>query len=108
MYCNRDDCSNMGLWKPVFTLRPSTSHGLVQSSPMAWHNFFLCTSHKNEATVNDLMGEDTWQIMAQMFEREYHIAPERGRTELEWKAYDPDEQATPQESNSLIIPARFR
>ncbi len=83
--CDRVDCHEPALWKPVLLLYAPAQYG--KRPPVRGElNLALCTKHKEEATVADVLTDEGWQVIVELARKQGKVPPVRSRTRLEFVA----------------------
>ena len=81
MICNRVNCSKDAAWQVGFGLQAAHSDVTVH----AQIGLYLCTEHKAEVTLEELVTDDWWDRICADFARLGKALPARRKTKLEWK-----------------------
>lgn len=82
MMCNRAGCQapatdqvGMAIWAPLKRGKPA----------IATMDLFVCMSHREAITIDDVVTDEGWNILAAAFEATGHVRPDRSLLELHFQ-----------------------
>lgn len=74
-----EPCGDLGLWRPVLTLRPK---GYTGTPVKAFLGLVVCESHKSQAELKHFLGEEGWNQIVAAMNAQGLALPDRDSTEL--------------------------
>lgn len=85
--CEREGCTERAIWLPVLELRAPRRYGYHEPANVILA-LGICGDHKATSTLDDFLGDEAWESIADGFRLINRAAPDRGRTLLSWAGFE--------------------